>query len=214
VSWPSIARRSLCPWSGSPSTRGACNVAASDQLEEAATKPRRPSARAGAVTDAAHAPRGPSAGKAERSVTRRVPSVQTSVLLPGFLWDRLATLASETAGLATPNRLLVDILHAKAAVTTQQAAEDLEQFLCLPCERTVGERWEERNIRLPAELRDRLDEHRRKFASAGVRDATCAHLVAATIILRGPTTAEQARELMAERRAEGFRRALESSQAE
>ena len=59
-----------------------------------------------------------------------------------------------------------------------------------------------------AELRDSLDE-RHTLASAGVRDATRGHLVAATIIVRGPTTAEQARELMAEkRRAEAFRRAL------
>ena len=61
---------------------------------------------------------------------------------------------------------------------------------------------------------NRLDWHRPRCASAGVRDATRAHLVAATIILRGPVTAEQARELMAERRAEAFRRALERSQAQ
>jgi hypothetical protein len=45
--------------------------------------------------------------------------------------------------------------------------------------------------------------------SAGVRDATHAHLVAATGILRGPKTAEQARELVAEGRSRTFRRALD-----
>ena len=141
--------------------------------------------------------------------------MQTSVLLPGFLWDRLATLARETGGLATPNRLLVDILHAKAAGTAQQAAEDLDQFLALPPDQTgVGQHWEEHNLRLPSELRYLLDEHRHALAAAGVRDATRAHLVAATIIIRGPTTAEQVRELMAERRAEAFRRALGPSPVE
>jgi hypothetical protein len=170
-------------------------------------KPRRSSAPAKTDRATRESPR----VEPEQPTAKRAQSVQTSLLLPGFLWDRLATLARETAGLATPNRLLVDILHARAAATKQEAAEDLEQFLSLPSEQTgVGSRWEERNLRLPAGLRDRLDWHRRMLASAGVRDATRAHLVAATIILRGPATAEQARELMAERRAEAFRRAVES----
>lgn len=174
-------------------------------------KLRRSSASAKTVGATRESPR----VEPEQPTASEAQSVQTSLLLPGFLWDRLATLARETAGLATPGRLLVDILHARAAATEQDAAEDLEQFLSLPSEQTgVGSRWEEHNLRLPAELRDKLDGHRRMLASAGVRDATRAHLVAATIILRGPATAEQARELMAERRAVAFRRALEQSQAQ
>ena len=95
-------------------------------------KPRRSSAPATTVRATRESPR----AEPEQPTAKRAQSVQTSLLLPGFLWDRLATLARETAGLATPNRLLVDILHARAAATEQEAAEDLEQFLSLPSEQT------------------------------------------------------------------------------
>lgn len=134
--------------------------------------------------------------------------VQTSLLLPVRLWDRLGALAREVGGLATPSRLLIDIL-AGGPESVQEAADELEGFLALPVEETaLGAPWEERNIRVPVELRRRLDEHRRTLIDAGMRHATRAHLVAATVLLRGPTTAEDARALMAERRAQAFRDAL------
>lgn len=61
---------------------------------------------------------------------------------------------------------------------------------------------------LPIELRTRLDGLTRELAGAGVVQATRAHLVAATLLLRGPDTAEDARTLMADLRAQAFRRAL------
>jgi hypothetical protein len=90
-----------------------------------------------------------------------------------------------------------------------QAAEDLEAFLSLPADQShVGELWEERNVRLPIELRTRFDRLTRDLAAAGVVQATRANLVTATLLLRGPDTAEDARTLMADLRAEAFRRAL------
>ena len=136
-------------------------------------------------------------------------SVQTSVLLPPFLWDRLADLASGAGSLTTANRLLIAVLHGRGPRDLAQAADDLEAFLSLPAEQSrVGELWEERNVRLPIELRTRFDGLTRDLAAAGVVHATRAHLVAATLLLRGPDTAEDARTLMAELRAQAFRRAL------
>jgi hypothetical protein len=135
--------------------------------------------------------------------------VQTSILLPPFLWDRLAELASGAGSLTTANRLLIAILHGRGALDLSQAAEDLEAFLSLPADQSrVGELWEERNVRLPIELRTRFDRLTRELAAAGVVQATRAHLVAATMLLRGPDNAEDARTLMADLRAEAFRRAL------
>ncbi len=151
----------------------------------------------------------------DSSEMRRPLSVQTSVLLPPSLWDRLARLANESGGLATPNRLLIDVLRARGARSLEQAAEDLDRFLSLPAEQSgVGEPWEERNVRLPIELRKRLDELRRKLTAAGLSQATRAHLITASLLLRGPSTTEEARTLMAEVRAETFRRAIAAEDAQ
>jgi hypothetical protein len=145
------------------------------------------------------------------AVRARRPTVQTSILLPPFVWDRLDRLAAEAAGLTTPTRLLIDIL-AGGPGSLAEAAEELERFLALPPQDSgLGEPWEERNLRLPVELRRRLDGHRRALAEAGVRHATRAHLVAATILARAPATGDEARAMMAERRAEAFQRAIETT---
>jgi hypothetical protein len=145
------------------------------------------------------------------TVRPRRPTVQTSILLPPFVWDRLDRLAAEAAGLTTPTRLLIDVL-AGGPESVADAAEELERFLALPPQDSgLGEPWEERNLRLPVELRRRLDAHRRALAEAGVRHATRAHLVAATILARAPATGDEARVMMAERRAEAFRRAIETT---
>ena len=143
----------------------------------------------------------------------RRATIQTSVLLPPATWDRLLELAREAGGLASPNRLLIDIL-VTGPQSVQDAADDLERFLQLPASETaVGEPWEERNLRLPVDLRRRLDDNRRILSEAGVPDATRARLIAATVHRRGPSTPEEARALMAERRAEAFREALTARHA-
>lgn len=135
-------------------------------------------------------------------------SVQTSVLLPPTVWERLDQLARGAGGLASPNQLLVDIL-AEGPHSVHEAASELEQFLALPSEEThVGEPWEERNLRLPLAVRQRVDECRSALREAGIRHATRAHLVAAAVCIHGPKTSDDARAMMAERRAEAFRRAL------
>jgi hypothetical protein len=147
----------------------------------------------------------PPAGRRARGAA----SVQTSVLLPPSLWDHLKGLASDSGGVVTPNRLLVDVLASRGPHTLEEAAEDLDRFLSLPAERSsVGGPWEERNVRLPIELRQRLDELRGRLAAAGLRHGTRAHLMAATLLLRGPSTGEEARAVMSEQRAEALRRAL------
>ena len=81
-------------------------------------------------------------------------------------------------------------------------------YRCPAEQSRVGEPWEERNVRLPLELRKRLDELHRRLNAAGLDQATRAHLVAATLLLRSPDTADDARALMSELRAEAFQRAV------
>jgi hypothetical protein len=128
----------------------------------------------------------PSPDVATSEPRARRATIQTSVLLPPTMWDRLLELAREAGGLASPNRLLIDIL-VTGPQSVQDAADDLEHFLQLPAAQSaVGEPWEERNLRLPVDLRRRLDDHRRILSEAGVPDATRARLIAATVHQRGP----------------------------
>ena len=147
-------------------------------------------------------------------------------MLSPFAWDHLTRLSNEPEGRATPNQVLIAVLQARGPGDLAQAAEDLERFLSLPAEQTgVGEPWEERNIRIPVELRKHLDGLRDSLKAAGLGSATRSHLIAASLMLRwerpsrrgqrkpsfplrGPATPEEARELMAERQAEAFHRAL------
>jgi hypothetical protein len=173
-------------------------------VEPPAAKP------AESLPEPAHRPPQPWRGESPQA-SRRPLSVQTSVLMPAPLWDQLARLASESGGLATPNRVLIDVLDARGPRDLEQAAENLDRFLSLPSEQSgVGDPWEERNVRLPIELRKHLDELRRRLTAAGVSQATRAHLIAATILLHGPSTGEEARALMAELRTQAFRRAVAS----
>ena len=102
-----------------------------------------------------------------RSRSRRQYSFQV------FLWDRLATLAEENAGLITRNRLLVDILEAREATTAPQTADDPDKFPMSALEQTgVGRPWEEHTLCVRRSSSERLDEHPHTLAAAGVRDAT------------------------------------------
>jgi len=160
-------------------------------------------------TEPAAPARKPSRQAHKAAAFQRPISVQTSILLPPSLWDQLARLASDCGGLATPNRVLIDILEARGPRDLERAAGDLDRFLSLPADQTgVGDPWEERNVRLPIELRKRLDELRRRLTTAGLTQATRAHLIAASVLLHAPSTGEETRALMAEQRADAFRRAV------
>jgi hypothetical protein len=90
----------------------------------------------------------------DAEATPRPLLLQTFGLAPALRVDHLVRLSSETGGLATSNQLLIAVLQATGHRDLAQAAEDLERFLSLPAEQTgVGEPWEERNIRIPVELR-------------------------------------------------------------
>lgn len=103
------------------------------------------------------------------------------------------------------------MLEARGPRDLEQAAENLDRFLSLPTEQSgVGDPWEERNVRLPIELRKHLDELRRKLNAAGLSQATRAHLIAASVLLHGPSTGEEAHALMAELRTQAFRRSIAS----
>lgn len=155
----------------------------------------------------------PAANRADPEIrVHRLPrplSVQTSVQLAPFVWDRLADLAREVGGLATANRLLIALLEAEAPGDLSQAAEDLERFLAMPAEQTgLGQHWEERNVRLPLAVRARFDEYKQSLTAAGLGPTNRSHMIAACVLLRGPETADAARELMADVRAGALRRAV------
>jgi hypothetical protein len=87
-----------------------------------------------------------------------------------------------------------DRRHRDGAWAPWGAAEDLQRFLQGPAAETgAREPWEARNLRLPLEVRQRLDEHRPILMDAGVAEATRGRLLAALVTERGPATGEQAR---------------------
>jgi len=142
----------------------------------------------------------------------RPRSVQTSVLLPPELWDRLASLANDLGGLHRANRVLTSVLEAHSPADIREAADDLDWFLSLPPEEShVAKLWEERNLRLPFELRMRLDDLRDRLTAAGIAEATRSHLIAAIALRRGPNNAEEAHALMTELRAAAIERATAES---
>lgn len=173
----------------------------------------KPASAAGVQPEEAPPVALPESGDAELEIrARRLPrpvSVQTSVQLPPFLWDRLAGLAEDAGGLLTANRLLIALLETKAPTELSEAAADLDRFLAMPAEETrVREHWEERNVRLPLAIRMRLDDFKQNLAAAGLGATNRSHMIAACVFLRGPETAEDARELIADVRAEALQRAL------
>jgi len=203
----------------SASTRRRSPTGQAESKSRPPRRGRRSTARQ-AATPTRDAPRqpepaaAPARGGTEGARERPRPfSLQTSVQLPPFLWDRLAELAGEAGGIATANRLLVAILEADGPGDLSRAGEDLERFLAMPAEQTgLGEHWEERNVRLPLALRKHLDELRQSLTAVGLGPAIRSHLIAACVLLRGPDTAEQARELMSAVRADAFRRALAAAE--
>jgi hypothetical protein len=136
------------------------------------------------------------------------------VQLPPSTWDRLAELADEAGGLVTANRLLIALLERAAPTELAEAAADLDRFLAMPAGKTrLGEHWEERNVRLPLAMRTRLDDLKQKLAAAGLGPTSRSHMIAACVLLRGPESADDARELIAEVRAEALQRALSVADA-
>jgi len=133
------------------------------------------------------------------------PVKQTSVTLPAPQWQEMQALTAEliAGGRALgQNELLIAVLRYHAPATLESAAELFETYLALPgAERHAGADTEERNVKLPQEVRRRLTEQAQVLRSV-TRDASRGALIAATWQLHGPRTAGEAEELLA-----GLRRA-------
>jgi hypothetical protein len=146
---------------------------------------------------------GPAAGSRQGG---RVQTVQTSVLLPAPMWEHLNALATETGSLTSTNQVLIMILQAHGG-NLERVGEDLNRFLA-SSDDVLTAPWQERNVRLPINVRHNLDLLRDALISAGLDQATRSHLIAAILTFHTPKTGEQVRELVAEQRAETLRRAL------
>jgi hypothetical protein len=85
--------------------------------------------------------------------------------------------------------------------------EDLNRFLA-SSDGVLRAPWQERNVRLPINLRHNLDLLRDALTSAGLDQATRSHLMAAILTFHTPQTGEQMRQLLAEQRSETPRRTL------
>jgi len=137
-----------------------------------------------------------------RDVARRV---QTSISLPPEIWDELDELGQQ-AGVSA-GELLTAVLTARIPDTPQAALSALEQLLVSisPDE----DPHEERNYRLPRELRTRLDTLS-KALGAGPRMQR-SMLIRAILAFHLPANGEQAHELITTRRLDAMRAALATS---
>lgn len=136
--------------------------------------------------------------RAERSrlVARRV---QTSVSLPPDVWDTLDELG-HGAGVSA-GELLTTILTGAVPSNAEAAFAALEQLLI-----SIGPDeglQEERNYRLPLELRTRLDDLARALGPGPRLQRSL--LIRAIVASHTPNSSEQARELITTRRIEAMR---------
>jgi hypothetical protein len=136
-----------------------------------------------------------------RDVARRV---QTSISLPPDIWDALDELGQQ-AGVSV-GELLTAVLAAQIPDTPQAMLSTLEQLLVsIPSDEGPHE---ERNYRLPRELRIKLDELARALAGPRMQRSM---LMRAILAVHLPQDGEQARELITMRRLDAMRAALAAS---
>lgn len=131
--------------------------------------------------------------------------VQTSISLPPETWDALDELGQE-AGVSA-GELLTSILTVGIPDTPQAALSVLEQLLVSVAPDEGPQ--EERNYRLPLELRAKLDE---LAGALGARPRLPRSLlIRAILAIHSPTNGEHARELITTRRVDAMRAALGTS---
>lgn len=171
----------------------------------APARPRRRRSGAAPVNDEDTEPRPTTAApRAARSrdIARRV---QTSISLPPDIWDALDERGQQ-AGVSV-GELLTAVLAAQIPDTPQAMLSTLEQLLVsIPSDEGPHE---ERNYRLPRELRTKLDELARALG-AGPRMQR-SMLIRAILAVHLPPNGEQARELITMRRLDAMRAALAAS---
>jgi hypothetical protein len=118
------------------------------------------------------------------------------------VWDTLDELSAGAAG-----RLLTAILSANLPDTPTAALASVEALLRDgPADATLHE---ERNYRLPYDLRTRLDEL--ATALGGGRRPQRSLLIRAIVAAHAPSSAEQARELITTQRIDALRAGLHAS---
>ena len=160
------------------------------------TREPQPSDTASGARDAERAAR----AQRGRSGARRV---QTSISLPPASWDALDEVAS-SAGVSV-GELLTAILAAAIPETPAAALGAVEELLVSSAPDDGPH--EERNYRLPLELRTQLDALTKALGPRGQRSL----LIRALIAAQGPQTGEQARALVTARRIETMRSALHAA---
>ena len=106
----------------------------------------------------------------------RSQTVQTSVLLPAPMWEHLTALATEAGSLTSTSQVLIMILQAHGG-KLELVGEDLNRFLA-SSDGVLKAPWQERNIRLPVNLRHNLDLLRDVLTSAGLDQTTRSRLIA------------------------------------
>jgi hypothetical protein len=173
-------------------------------------QPRRNTGRQQAAPDDVPADR----RRSQAQVPRR--TVQTAICMPIDLWHKLEHLASELADhgqSTTTNGVLIATLRQHTPEHTEHAAALVAEYLRRPPEqRSAGEPIEERNVRLPAQLRERLDRHRRVLATVG-RDFARSNLISAALTLHGPRNIDDAIALLTDLRDADVRAALDAAGA-
>lgn len=164
------------------------------------------SAEADRPTDAADDSRDtptPTARERSRHSARRV---QTSMSFPPRTWDALDEVG-ETAG-ASAGELLIAILNDAIPETPADALAAVEQLLISSASADDGPH-EERNYRLPLDLRTRLDELTRALGPQVQRSL----LIRALLAAHAPQNADAARTLLTTQRIQAMRSAVSASAA-
>jgi predicted DNA-binding protein len=189
-------------------SRGDDNRVVEGPVGVIAVSPQEPVAQRKRRSGARSAPRsktpevgeeGTSGIERSRHATRRV---QTSVSLPPETWDALDELGQE-AGVAAVE-LLTGILTAGLPDTPESALSALEQLLVtIPPDDGPHE---ERNYRLPLELRTKLDELSKALGARPRKQRSL--LIRAILASQMPKSGDHARELITTRRLDAMRAAL------
>lgn len=177
---------------------GVVAVEAGEPVERNQT-PRPPSTVTPATSiDSAPADSG-TAGARGRASARRV---QTSISLPPAVWDSLDELAEQSA--TATGALLTALLTTATPESSEAAFAAVEQLLT-----TTGDegRREERNFRLPWELRSQLDTIVKTLGPRVPRSLLVRAIVAGSI----PENPDQARELVTSQRLRAIRTAMRMS---
>jgi hypothetical protein len=145
----------------------------------------------------------PTARERSRHSARRV---QTSMSFPPGTWDALDEVG-ETAG-ASAGELLIAILNDAIPETPADALAAVEQLLISSAPADDGPH-EERNYRLPLDLRTRLDELTKALGPQVQRSL----LIRALLAAHAPQNAEAARRLLTTQRIQAMRSAVSASAA-